>query len=117
MSRFHAPEAARIVFNCRTANDPTRWIPLPKCRTSRHNLAVQPFTIRMKAIALATCAWLVSLPSEAQTDKDLSQTDVRKIGEATQTAMKAALAKDFATWAALFLGAISRGLLDCPCPF
>ena len=65
---------------------------------------MQPFTIRMlNVIALATCAWLVSLPSEAQTGKGLSQTDVRKIDEATQTAMKAALAKDFATWAALFL--------------
>jgi uncharacterized protein (TIGR02246 family) len=57
----------------------------------------------MNVIALATCAWLVSLPSEAQTEKGLSQTDLRKIDEATQTAMKAALAQDFATWAALFL--------------
>ena len=57
----------------------------------------------LNVIALATCAWLVSLPSEAQTGKGLSQADVRKIDEATQTAMKAALAKDFATWAALFL--------------
>ena len=31
------PEAARIVFDCQTANDPARWIPLPKCRTFRHN--------------------------------------------------------------------------------
>jgi uncharacterized protein (TIGR02246 family) len=54
-------------------------------------------------VALMTCAWLVPLPSEAQTGKGLSQTDVRKIDEATQTAVKAALAKDFATWAALFL--------------
>jgi uncharacterized protein (TIGR02246 family) len=54
-------------------------------------------------VALMTCAWFVPLPSEAQTGKGLSQTDVRKIDEATQTAVKAALAKDFATWAALFL--------------
>jgi len=54
-------------------------------------------------VALATGLWLVSLPSEAQTDKGLSEADVRKIDEATQTAVKAALAKDFATWAALFL--------------
>ncbi len=53
--------------------------------------------------ALAACAWLFSLPSEAQTGKGLSEMDVRKIDEATQMAMKAALAKDFATWAALFL--------------
>ena len=57
----------------------------------------------MNVIALATCAWLVSLPSEAQTGKGLSQTDVRKIDEATETAVKAALAKDFAAWTALFL--------------
>jgi len=54
-------------------------------------------------LALATCAWLVSLPFEAQTGKGLSQADVRKINEINQTAMKAALAKDFETWAALFL--------------
>jgi uncharacterized protein (TIGR02246 family) len=54
-------------------------------------------------MALAMCAWLVSQPSEAQIRKGLPQTDLRKIDEATQTAMKAALAKDFATWAALFL--------------
>jgi uncharacterized protein (TIGR02246 family) len=57
----------------------------------------------LNVVALATIAWFVSLPSEAQTDNGLSQTDVRKIDEVTQTAVKAALAKDFATWAALFL--------------
>jgi ketosteroid isomerase-like protein len=65
---------------------------------------MQRFPIRtLNVIALATCACLVSLFSEAQTGKGLSQADVRKIDEATQTAMKAALAKDFATWAALVL--------------
>lgn len=54
-------------------------------------------------VALAACAWLVSLPSEPQTAKGLSKTDVRKINEATQAAVTAALAKDFATWSALFL--------------
>src|SRR5687767_6134408 len=54
-------------------------------------------------VVLAACAWLASLPSESQTDKGLSKTDVRKINEATQAAMTAALAKDFATWSALFL--------------
>ena len=64
---------------------------------------MQPFTIRMlNVITLATFAWLVS-PSEAQTGKGLSQPDVRKINDITQTAMKAALAKNFAAWAALFL--------------
>lgn len=54
-------------------------------------------------VALAMCACLISPLSEAQTGKGLSQTDMRKINEATQTAMTAALAKDFATWAGLFL--------------
>jgi uncharacterized protein (TIGR02246 family) len=46
---------------------------------------------------------LIPLPSDGQTGKSLPEADLRKIDEATQTAMKAALAKDFATWAALFL--------------
>ena len=57
----------------------------------------------LEIVTLATCVWMVSLPSEAHTGKGLSQTDVGKINEATHTAMKAALAKDFVTWAALFL--------------
>jgi uncharacterized protein (TIGR02246 family) len=57
----------------------------------------------LKIVAVATCAWLVSLTSEAQTGKALTPKDLRRIGEATQTAVKAALAKDFATWAGLFL--------------
>jgi ketosteroid isomerase-like protein len=66
--------------------------------------AKTPMRIRLlNVIALATFAWLVSPHSEAQTLDGLSQADVRKIDEATQTAVKAALAKDFATWAALFL--------------
>jgi uncharacterized protein (TIGR02246 family) len=60
--------------------------------------------MRMRDVmALATCAWLVVVPCGAQTGKNLSQTDIRKINEATQAAMNAALAKDFAAWAALFL--------------
>jgi uncharacterized protein (TIGR02246 family) len=58
---------------------------------------------KLNVVVLTTGLWLVSLPSEAETDKGLSEADVRKIDEATQTAVKAALAKDFATWAALFL--------------
>jgi ketosteroid isomerase-like protein len=46
---------------------------------------------------------LISLPSEAQTGKSLPEADLRKIDDITQTAMNAALARDFATWAALFL--------------
>lgn len=56
-----------------------------------------------RVVALAACAWLSSLPFEAQTAKGLSRTDVGKIEELTQTAMTAALSKDFATWSALFL--------------
>ena len=60
--------------------------------------------MRMRDVtALATCAWLVVVPCGAETGKNLSQTDIRKINEATQAAMNAALAKDFAAWAALFL--------------
>jgi uncharacterized protein (TIGR02246 family) len=46
---------------------------------------------------------LIPLPSEAQTEKSLSEADLKKIDDVTQTAMNAALARDFATWAALFL--------------
>jgi uncharacterized protein (TIGR02246 family) len=50
------------------------------------------------------------IPSEAQT-KGLSQADVKAIDESTQTAVKAALAKDFAAWAALFA---EDGVLNPP---
>jgi uncharacterized protein (TIGR02246 family) len=57
----------------------------------------------LNVVALATVASF-SLPSgDAQTGKGLSQTDIRKLDEVSQTAVKAALAKDFETWAALFL--------------
>jgi uncharacterized protein (TIGR02246 family) len=75
--------------------------PFDRCRLCGPKTQMR---IRMlNIIALATCAWLVSQPSQAQTLDGLSQADVREIDEATQTAVKAALAKDFATWAALFL--------------
>lgn len=46
---------------------------------------------------------LLSLPGEAQTAKILSEADIKKIDDVTQTAVNAALARDFATWASLFL--------------
>ena len=46
---------------------------------------------------------LIPLPAEGQSGKSLSEADVKKIDDVTQTAMNAALARDFATWAALFL--------------
>ena len=46
---------------------------------------------------------LISLPSEGQTGKSLSAADLKNIDDITQVAMNAALARDFATWAALFL--------------
>jgi uncharacterized protein (TIGR02246 family) len=52
---------------------------------------------------IASGILLMCLPSEGQTGKGLSKMDLSKIDESTQTAMKAAVAKDFATWAALFL--------------
>jgi ketosteroid isomerase-like protein len=47
--------------------------------------------------------FLISLPSEGQTGKSLSAADLKNIDDITQVAMNAALARDFATWAALFL--------------
>jgi uncharacterized protein (TIGR02246 family) len=46
---------------------------------------------------------LISLTAEGQTGKSLSEADLKKIDDLSQAAMKAALARDFATWAALFL--------------
>jgi uncharacterized protein (TIGR02246 family) len=57
----------------------------------------------LDVVALAMCACLVSLPSEAQTGKGLSQADMTNINDATQTWVKAALGKDWATVAALYL--------------
>lgn len=57
----------------------------------------------VNAVAVATCVLLLPLPSEAQAGKGLSQADVSKINEVTQTFVKAALAKDWATLAALYL--------------
>ncbi len=53
--------------------------------------------------ALLMCASLVPLPCDAQTGKGLSPTDVSKINEVTQSFLKAALAKDWATAAALYV--------------
>jgi uncharacterized protein (TIGR02246 family) len=39
---------------------------------------------------------------DMSTDKSLLEADLKKIDDITQTAMNAALARDFATWAALF---------------
>jgi uncharacterized protein (TIGR02246 family) len=57
----------------------------------------------LDVVALATCACLVSLPSEAQTGKGLSQADVAKINQVTESFVKGALGKDWATVAALYL--------------
>jgi uncharacterized protein (TIGR02246 family) len=70
-----------------------------KSRAMICGLSVLSLAVIAGGIALV----LRPLPSEGQTGKSLSEADLRKIEEATQTAMKAALAKDFATWAALFL--------------
>jgi hypothetical protein len=42
---------------------------------------------------------LISLPSAAQTAKSLSEADIKKIDDVTQSAVNAALARGFATWA------------------
>jgi uncharacterized protein (TIGR02246 family) len=56
---------------------------------------------RLDAVAVGLLVLSVAMPSQAQTP-GLSPGDVKKINESTQTAVKAALAKDFAAWAALF---------------
>ena len=56
----------------------------------------------LAVVALAMCVGLVSLPSEAQTAKALSQADVTKINELSEILVKAALAKDWATHADLY---------------
>jgi uncharacterized protein (TIGR02246 family) len=66
---------------------------------------------KVDAVAFALCAWCLSVPSEAQTRAGLSHGDVKAINESTQVAVKAALAKDFAAWAALFL---DDGVLNPP---
>lgn len=65
---------------------------------------------RLDAVVLALCVGSMPIPSEAQT-KGLSQADVKAINASTQTAVKAALAKDFAAWAALFA---EDGMLNPP---
>jgi ketosteroid isomerase-like protein len=58
--------------------------------------------MRAFEIAVALCACVVSLPSEAQMRKDLTQAEVDSINEALQTHAKAALAKDWNTVASLY---------------
>ena len=57
----------------------------------------------LAVIAGGICLILISLPSEGQTGKSLSEADIKKIDDVTQTAVNAALARDFATWSSLFL--------------
>lgn len=57
----------------------------------------------LDVVVLAACVCLVSLPSEAQTGKGLSQAEVAKINEMTQAFVKAALAKDWKTVAGFYL--------------
>ena len=59
--------------------------------------------LSLAAIAGGIGLVLIPLPAEGQTGKSLSEADIGKIDDITQTAVNAALARDFATWAALFL--------------
>jgi ketosteroid isomerase-like protein len=65
----------------------------------RCGLTVLSLAVIAGGIALV----LISLPSEGQTAKSLSEADIKKIDDVTQSAVNAALARDFATWASLFL--------------
>ena len=83
-------------------------IALPKCRTIRHNfLRIMKLVESMRGFIVPLLAiiagFLISLPSEGQTGKRLSASDLKNIDDITQVAMNAALARDFATWASLFL--------------
>jgi uncharacterized protein (TIGR02246 family) len=85
-------------------------IRLPKCRIIRHNfrqimkLIERRCGLTIRSLAVIAGGLLfISLPSEGETGKSLSEADLRKIDDMTQAAMNAALARDFATWAALFL--------------
>ena len=70
-----------------------------KSRTIIRGLMVLSLAVIAGGIGLV----LIPLPAEGQTGKSLSEADLRKIDDVTQTAVNAALARDFATWAALFL--------------
>ena len=65
----------------------------------------------LRVVALATCACLVAMPSEAQTGKGLSQADVTKINDVVAWVQVALLAKNWATAAGLFL---DDAVLDPP---
>jgi uncharacterized protein (TIGR02246 family) len=70
-----------------------------KSRTIIHGWTVPSLAVIAGGIGLV----LTPLPADGQTRKGLSEADLKKIDDVTQTAVNAALAKDFATWAALFL--------------
>ena len=57
----------------------------------------------VNAAVVAMCVLLLPLPSEAQAGKGLAQTEVTKINDVSQVQMKAALAKDWATFAAQYV--------------
>jgi uncharacterized protein (TIGR02246 family) len=83
-------------------------IAIPKCRTIRHNfLRIMKLVESMRGFIVPLLAiiagFLISLPSEGQTGKRLSASDLKNIDDITRVAMNAALARDFATWASLFL--------------
>ncbi len=59
--------------------------------------------MRMGGIVALVACTLLTMPSQAQTAKGLSQEDVKKINEATQASVKAALAKDWTAWTADYL--------------
>jgi ketosteroid isomerase-like protein len=72
-------------------------------REKSHTIIRALTVLSLAAIAAGIGLFLIPLPAEGQTGKSLSEADLKKIDEATQTAMNAAVARDFATWAALFL--------------
>jgi uncharacterized protein (TIGR02246 family) len=67
-----------------------------------HRFIYKLTALSLAAIAVGTGLIFISMPSEGQTGKTLSEADIKQIDELTQTAMNAAVAKDFATWSSLF---------------
>lgn len=62
-------------------------------------------------VVFALCVSSASMPAAAQARTGLSQADVEGINASTRAAVKAALAKDFGAWAAIFA---EDGVLNPP---
>ena len=85
------------------ANDCASQMPNDSAQFSPHDEVSREYAWFHCPILAIIAGFLISLPSEGQTGKRLSASDLKNIDDITQVAMNAALARDFATWASLFL--------------